>query len=60
MKCIFSVDVEDWFLEQTRYALGPKELQGLTVFLEMAGAEGLCPEGVGIAVAGKGKENVEC
>ena len=52
--------VRRFLMEQTRYVFGPKELQGLTVFLEMAGAEGIAPEGVAVAVAEKAKKNVEC
>ena len=33
--------VRRFLMDQTRYAFGPKELQGLTAFLEMAGQDGL-------------------
>ena len=48
--------VRRFLVDQTRYAFGPKELQGLAVFLEVAGAEGLAPEGVRLQLAGKETE----
>jgi|WetSurMetagenome_2_1015567.scaffolds.fasta_scaffold22999_2 predicted solute-binding protein len=40
-----------FLLEQTRYVFGPKEQQGLEVFLDMAADERLVPEGVALVVA---------
>ncbi len=38
--------VRRFLMDQTRYAFGAKELQGLTAFLEMAGQDGLAPDAV--------------
>ena len=43
--------VRRFLMDQTRYAFGPKELQGLTAFLEMAGQDGLAPDAVRLDVA---------
>jgi chorismate dehydratase len=40
-----------FLMDQTRYAFGAKEQQGLAAFLKMAGAEGLAPEGVRLRLA---------
>jgi chorismate dehydratase len=39
-----------FLFDQTRYAFGPKEIEGLSAFLEMASQEGLAPEGVGLLI----------
>jgi chorismate dehydratase len=43
--------VRRFLMDQTRYAFGPKELQGLTVFLDKVVKEGMAPEGVKVRLA---------